>query len=191
LRERLFIVGSRTGRRFDFGGVVTTGPGRIRDFLSPTVDCGWLRPDEYTLLRRPRVNRSGLAFAGYLTGRKKRPGGDPAVQQTHDGYRQVYDAEGLGQTITTKTNTRYLVLIDGRVRRIVPDEVRSLMGFPPWFRLGPLVQEAHRQLGNSVFVPCVAAIMRAIASQLFGVRAETLAGYGSTMAPSPLHGDQE
>lgn len=189
LRERLFVVGSRS-RRFDFGGVVTTGPGRIRDFLDPDMSHGWLRPDEYTLLARRVRTRAGKLFAGYthppaLTRRS----GDPANPWSHDAWRQILDASGMGLTITTKTNTKYLVLIDGRVRRITQDEVRNLMGFPPWFRLGTLVQEAHRQLGNSVFVPCVAAILRAIASQLFGVRAETCSASEVTMVPSPASGE--
>lgn len=190
LRERLFIVGSRS-RRFDFDGVVTTGPGRIRDFLDLERQSGWLRPDGYTLLPRPTRTRAGKLFVGHThPPAPTRRGGDPANPWSHDAWRQILDADGMGLTITTKTNTRYLVLVDGRVRRITQDEVRNLMGFPPWFKLGTLVQETHRQLGNSVYVPCVAEIMRSIASQLFGVRAETFAGSRSTMAPPPRNGDR-
>lgn len=190
LRERLFIVGSRTTRRFDFDGGRTTGPGRIRDFLDPSIDRGWLRPEQYTLLGRPTRTPAGKLFAGYThRAVPKRTGADPRSPWSHDGWRQILDANGMGLTITTRTNTRYLVLIDSRVRRITQGEVRNLMGFPPWFRLGPLVQEAHRQLGNSVYVPCVAAILRAVVSQLFGVRAEPSAASPPTMAPSPQNGD--
>lgn len=169
-RARLFVVGSR-GRRFDFDGVATAGPGRVSDFLDPGVRGGWLPSDRYTLLPEPTVTRCGVRFAGYLNGgRRRKPGGDPGRPWTHDGYAQVYDAAGVGQTITTRTNSRYLVLTGGRVRRITPAEVRRLMGFPDGFRIAAGTSGAHRLLGNSIFVPCVAAVLRAVAAQLFGVR---------------------
>lgn len=180
-RSRLFIVGSR-GRGLDFDGVATTGPGRIAYFLDYRIDAGWLPRDRYTLLPEPLVTKSGVRFAGYLNeGRRKKPTGDLGRPWTHDGYWQVYDAEGVGQTITTRTNSRYLVLTGGRVRRITPDEVQSLMGFPPDFRIDAATSEAHRLLGNSLYVPCVAAVLRAVAAQVFSVRVTNgggVAGFG-------------
>lgn len=168
-RPRLFIVGSRR-KPFDFDGVEATGPGRIADFLVHGVDAGWLPPDRYTLLAEPLVTKSGVMFAGHLTGgRRKKPGGDPGRPWTHDGYWQIYAADGVGQTITTRTNSRYLVLAGGRVRRITPAEVQNLMGFPPAFLIDAGISDAHRLLGNSVYVPCVTAVLRAVAAQLFGV----------------------
>jgi len=81
----------------------------------------------------------------------------------------VYDAARVGQTITTRTNSRYLVVTGGRVRRITPAEVQKLMGFPDGFRIDAGTSETHRLLGNSLFVPCVTALLRAVAAQVFGV----------------------
>jgi len=189
MRERLFVVGSRAGKKFDFDGVRTTGPGRIGDFLNPAVDGGWLRPERYAPLPRPRVSRSGLAYSGHVHGRMRKPGGDPLVQWNHDSYYHVFSPSGIGPTITTKSNTRYLVDVGGRVRRITVDEVRSLMGFPAWFRFEGPGGVTHRQLGNSVYVPCVAAVMRAVAAQVFGVQQEPPAAPASTMARPALEGE--
>lgn len=169
-RSRLFIIGSR-GIPFDFDGVATTGPGRIADFLEHGVDVGWLSPDRYTLLPEPLVTKSGVRFAGHLNdGRRKKPAGDPGRPWTHDGYWQIHDAAGVGQTITTRTNSRYLVRTGGRVRRITPAEVQNLMGFPQDFRIDAGISETHSLLGNSLYVPCVAAVLGAVAAQVFGVK---------------------
>jgi len=169
-RARLFVVGSRAGR-VDFDGIPSTGPGRIADFLIPDMQSGWLPPDRYTLLPEPLVTKSGVKFAGYLNdGRRKKPAGDPGRPWTFDGYWQIHDADGIGQTITTRTNSRYLVLTGGRVRRISPAEVQNLMGFPQDFRIDAGTSETHRLLGNSLYVPCVAAVMRAVAAQVFGIQ---------------------
>ena len=168
-RARLFVVGSLTGK-FDFDGIEATGPGRITDFLDHKVDAGWLPPDRYTLLPEPLVTKSGVRFAGYLKdGRRKKPEGDPGRPWTHDGYWQIHDAEGIGQTITTRTNSRYLVRTGGRVRRITPAEVQRFMGFPAGFCIDAGTSGMHRLLGNSLYVPCVTAVLRAVAAQVFGV----------------------
>jgi DNA (cytosine-5)-methyltransferase 1 len=166
-RERLFVVASR-GRRFDFDALEPGTPGCILDFLDPAVDEGWLGPHEYELLETPRVQPSGVVFAGYMHGPTRRKlDGDPAVAWTHECWRQVHAAVGMGPTLTAHSNTRYLVLVGGRVRRITLDECRRLMGLPEGFRLGDRgVEETMRLLGNGVYVPLVSKLAAEVRRQL-------------------------
>jgi DNA (cytosine-5)-methyltransferase 1 len=166
VRARLFLVGSR-GRRFDFDGLRNRPPGRIADFLDPDGRHGWLRPEQYVLLGRPRRSRFGLLFVGHMRSRtRRRPQGDASRPWTHDLYRQIYAAAGLGPTLTASSNSRYLVEVGGRVRRITLDECRRLMGFPDSLRMCRGMEEAHAQLGNSVYVPLVQELAARIKEQL-------------------------
>jgi DNA (cytosine-5)-methyltransferase 1 len=169
-RERLFVVASR-GRRFDFDALETGTPGRIIDFLDPDVDGGWLEPHEYELLATPRVLPSGGLYAGHRHATLRVPGGDPKSPGTHYEYNWVYSSEGIGPTLTTSTNTLFLVEVRDRVRRITLDECRRLMGLPNGFRLGNRgVDEAMRLLGNGVYVPLVRRLAEEVVRQLLDGR---------------------
>lgn len=167
-RERLFVVASLGKKKFDFDALEPGTPGRIIDFLDPKTDEGWLEPHEYELLPTARVQPSGMIFAGHMKGPKQRePAGDPGLAWTHEGWRQIHAAEGMGPTLTTKTNTMFLVLMGGRVRRITLDECRRLMGLPDGFVLGDRgVTETMRLLGNGVYVPLVRRLAVEIVRQL-------------------------
>lgn len=167
-RERLFVVASR-GKRFDFDDLEVDSPGRIIDFLDPGVHSGWLEPHEYELLDAPHVLPSGVLYAGHRRATPRHPAGDPKCPVTHYEYNWVYGSEGVGPTLTTSTNTLFLVGIGDRVRRITPNECRRLMGLPDEFRLGDRgVDETMRLLGNGVYVPLVRGLARQVAVQLFG-----------------------
>ncbi|NDB96791.1 MAG: DNA (cytosine-5-)-methyltransferase, partial [Verrucomicrobia bacterium] len=47
-------------------------------------------------------------------------------------------------------------------RRLTPEECRKLMGFPTGFRIRVSDTQAYRQFGNSVVVPVVEAVSRAV-----------------------------
>ncbi len=168
-RERLFVVASRTKRRFDFDAVEAGPPGRIIDFLDPKVDEGWLAPREYELLEAPLVFPSGVLYAGHRHATPRFPGGDPKCPRTHYEYNWAYGSAGIGPTLTTSTNTLFLVEVRGRVRRVTLDECRRLMGLPDGFRLGDRgVDETMRLLGNGVYVPLVRRLAEEVGVQLLG-----------------------
>lgn len=52
--------------------------------------------------------------------------------------------------------------IDGRVRKLTPDEARRIMGFPDGFLFPVAEARAYEQIGNSVAVP----VLKAIAKQI-------------------------
>lgn len=173
-RSRAFVVGTRTAKRFDFDSVETRPPGRIADILDTSIDEGWLAPAGCVLLDHPRVHCSGRVFAGFVRGPKRRtPGGDPTLAWTHDASRQIYSVDGLGPTLTSQNNTRFRVLIEGRVRRITVAECRRHMGYPDDYEVGTAWAQAR--LGNSVYVPLVRELARQVAVQLLGVRAAAIA----------------
>lgn len=167
-RARAFVVGSRTGTKFDFDSLVTRPAGKIADILNPSVDEGWLSPEKYNLLAHPRVHRSGRVFAGFVRGPQRTPGGDPTLTWTHDASRQVYSTEGLGPTLTAQNNTRFRVLVGNRVRRITVAECKRYMGFPDDYEVGR--SWAQARLGNSVYVPLVRELARQVAVQLLDVQ---------------------
>ena len=55
-----------------------------------------------------------------------------------------------------------MYLVDGRVRRLHPEECRRLMGFPEGFRHHPRRNVCYKQFGNSVAVPVVREIVATI-----------------------------
>jgi DNA (cytosine-5)-methyltransferase 1 len=172
-RARAFVIGSRTGTKFDFDALETRPAGRIADIIDTSIDGGWLDPAGYVLLDHPRVHRSGRVFAGFVRGPQRIPGGDPTLAWTHDASRQIYAACGLGPTLTSQNNTRFRVLVGGRVRRITVAECRRHMGFPDGYEVGTAWAQAR--LGNSVYVPLVRELARQVAVQLLGVRAAAVA----------------
>jgi DNA (cytosine-5)-methyltransferase 1 len=79
-----------------------------------------------------------------------------------------------GASVTRTLSARYHkdgseILIethDGNPRRLTPRECARLMGFPDSFRIPVSDTQAYRQFGNSVVVPAVEAVARAMAGTL-------------------------
>jgi len=72
------------------------------------------------------------------------------------------DPASVSITVVSSDAHRLGVIQDGLPRRITPRECARLQGFPDDFRLHPNDNFAYRQLGNSVSVPVVSAIFRAL-----------------------------
>jgi DNA (cytosine-5)-methyltransferase 1 len=167
VRRRLFVVASR-GRRFDFDGLDTKPPGRIRDVLAPGDDDEYLAPAAYRLLDEPYRCRSGPVFVGYRTGQTLWFPNDPLHRpRTHRHLNRIFSQDGPSPTLTAQGAGRRLwVLTDAGVRRLNRREWAGLMGFPTDFAW-PKQEVARNLLGNSVHVPTVEALARAIREQLF------------------------
>lgn len=169
-RERIVTVADRGGRAFDFSALRASPPVVLGDMLDAEGDFQWLRPDEYTLLKKPTVAKSGLAFAGYrnkkIRGAGVRPGTEH-LSRVHKQPNRIYCSSGLHPTLSAgESSGRYFVLHEGRVRRLTLAECYRLMGFPEGFaRPGPPSAQ-YRQVGNSVCVPMFAELGREVARQL-------------------------
>lgn len=74
------------------------------------------------------------------------------------------DPESVSITIVTSDAHRLGVVQNGIPRRITPRECARLQGFPDDFVLHPIDSWAYRQLGNSVSVPVITAIVENLIS---------------------------
>jgi DNA (cytosine-5)-methyltransferase 1 len=167
VRQRLFVVASR-GKHFDFNGLASRPPGRIRDVLAPGADDEYLDPAVYRLLDEPYHCRSGPQFVGFLTGKSLWfPDGPLHRPRTHRPLHRIFGADGPSPTLTCQGAGRRLwVRTEEGVRRLNRQEWTRLMGFPADF-FWPRPGVARDLLGNSVHVPTVEALARQIKEQLF------------------------
>jgi site-specific DNA-cytosine methylase len=111
-----------------------------------------------------------MRFAGYRNKPVRTPGGNMRLPGTHRQQNQIWDAAGVGPTISSQDETaRYWVRVPRGVRKLTRLELVRLQGYPEGFRW----THPHRQvqqLGNSVHVPTVASVCRGIAEQMLGVK---------------------
>ena len=69
------------------------------------------------------------------------------------------DPESVSVTVVTSDAHKLGVFHNGVVRRLTPREVSRLQGFPESWVLHPNLSASYRQLGNSVTVPVVRAVL--------------------------------
>lgn len=149
-RERIFLVGFKEPRYFEFPKFPKEGP-KLASILEKEV------PAKYTLT--PKLWEYLQNYA-----RKHQAAGN--------GF-------GFGLVDGTKTartlSARYHkdgseILIDqgpGRIpRRLTPRECARLMGYPPSHKIPVSDTQAYRQFGNSVVMPVVAKIAEEVVSTL-------------------------
>lgn len=133
----------------------------VEDYLEHDVDEHYfLDLDSVTFYKPDTVERvHGKTYRmGYIGNLRK--GG-------HIGQGQrVYSIKGLAPTFVANsrdvaggTESYY---IDGRVRKLTPDEAKRIMGFPESFIFPVPEARAYEQIGNSVAVPVLKAIARQI-----------------------------
>jgi len=75
---------------------------------------------------------------------------------------KILDPNSISVTVVTSDAHKLGVVQNNRVRRLTPREVARLQGFPDWFMLNDSDDHAYRQLGNSVSVPVVKAVLGAL-----------------------------
>jgi len=145
-RERIFIVGFRDWRYFEFPQIPKTGP-KLSSILDPTV------PSKYTL-----SNHLWQYLQDYAAKHKAAGNGF--------GYG-LFNGEGVARTLSAryyKDGSEILISQgEGRnPRRLTPNECARLMGYPKDFVIPVSDTQAYRQFGNSVVVPVVEAIAREV-----------------------------
>lgn len=132
----------------------------VEDFLEHDVDEHYfLDMDKITFYKPDSLERVKNTYRmGYFGNLRK--GG--AIGQ---GQR-VYSIKGLAPTFVASsrdvaggTESFY---IDGRVRKLTPNEAKRIMGFPESFIFPVAEARAYEQIGNSVAVP----VLKAIAKQI-------------------------
>lgn len=155
-RERIFIVGFRDVRYFEFPDTSAHGP-RLHTILDSKV------PSKYTL-----TDRLWRYLRDYAAKHKAAGNGF--------GFGLVTKND-----VTRTLSARYykdgseILLSQGEglnPRRLTPRECARLMGFPDDFLIPVSDMQAYKQFGNSVVVPVVEAVAREVVASLRRARNE-------------------
>ncbi|HEX5132864.1 MAG TPA: DNA (cytosine-5-)-methyltransferase [Candidatus Krumholzibacteria bacterium] len=145
-RERVFIVGFKDPVDFEFPDLRDRGK-RFAEILDPEVDSKYiLTANLWQYLRN------------YAAKHKAKGNGF--------GYGMV-DLEGFSRTLSAryyKDGSEILIPRGARKRprRLTPRECARLMGFPDSFKIVCSDTRAYKQFGNSVVVPVVEQVAKAI-----------------------------
>lgn len=179
-RERIIIVGSLNGPKFDFGKVQTLPRVKVKDILTAGADdmFDWLDESEFTLLNEAQVvtqKRSGLRFVGYRNKNFRVAGvklDNLHHSRTHKQPNRIYSDEGTHPTLSAgEKSGRYFIHTrkqDGSygVRKLTVVEGLKVFGYPDdYVMVGP-VGEQWARIGNSICVPMVAAVAAEVKTQL-------------------------
>jgi DNA (cytosine-5)-methyltransferase 1 len=149
-RERIFLVGFKEPRHFEFPEFPAVGP-KLETILEKRVppkytlsDKLWLYLQNYAAKHKAAGN--GFGF-GLVTGR------DVARTLSARYYKdgsEILVSQGLNRN----------------PRRLTPKECARLMGFPDAFQIPVSDTQAYKQFGNSVVVPVVERIAVAAVAAL-------------------------
>jgi len=145
-RERIYLVGFREPRDFEFPKFPEHGP-RLGSVLESNVD------DKYTLsdhlwkylqdyARKHRAAGNGFGFS-------------------------LFTADDVARTLSARYHKdgSEILISQGpnrNPRRLTPRECARLMGFPKKFKIPVSDTQAYRQFGNSVVVPVIQRIAKKV-----------------------------
>ena len=145
-RERIFLVGFKERRVFEFPDFPAAGP-KLASILDPVV------PDKYTLTdhlwnylqnyaKKHQAAGNGFGF-GLVTGNDTTR---TLSARYHKDGSEILISQGAGKN----------------PRRLTPRECARLMGYPNDFKIPVSDTQAYRQFGNSVVVPVVERIAKKV-----------------------------
>ena len=149
-RERIFIVGFREWRHFEFPEFPAEGP-KLASILDTNV------PDKYTLTDH---------LWNYLQNYAKKH------QAAGNGFGfGLVTGNDIARTLSAryhKDGSEILISQGSRKnpRRLTPRECAKLMGYPDDFKIVVSDTQAYRQFGNSVVVPVVERIAKRVVKSL-------------------------
>jgi DNA (cytosine-5)-methyltransferase 1 len=149
-RERVFIVGFKEPRFFEFPKFPAKGP-KLKKILAKQVlekytlsDHLWKYLQDYA--KKHRAAGNGFGFSVFT--------GDDVARtlsaRYHKDGSEILISQGPGKN----------------PRRLTPRECAKLMGFPPDFEIPVSDTQAYRQFGNSVVVPVVQRIAEQVVATL-------------------------
>ena len=149
-RERIFFVGFREPRYFEFPAFPADGP-KLAAILEETM------PEKYTLsdhlwqylqdyAKKHQAAGNGFGF-GLVTG-----------SDTARTLSARYHKDG-SEILVSQGERK-------NPRRLTPRECARLMGYPESFKIPVSDTQAYRQFGNSVVVPVISRIAKAVVATL-------------------------
>lgn len=173
-RERILIVASKKGK-FDFSKVKkNTAEVKIKDIIEKTKNpLNYLEANEYTIIDKSlwKKQPSGMIFVGYRNKPIRKKGARPNTEhlsRVHKQCNRIYSSDGTHPTISSSEIAgRHHILHNGKVRKLTILECYRLMGFPDSFKRISSNGARYKQIGNSVAIPMVEAVIKQIKEQLF------------------------
>lgn len=137
-RERVFFVGFREPRSFDFPRLPDRGP-KLEKILEKAVDPKYTLSDHLWNYLQKYAEKHRAMGNGFGFG--------------------LFGPDDVARTLSAryyKDGSEILIRQRGRnPRRLTPRECASLMGFPKSFKIPVSDTRAYKQFGNSVVVPLV------------------------------------
>jgi DNA (cytosine-5)-methyltransferase 1 len=170
-RERTIIVGSKE-RLFDFNKIKYSKQVSIKDILDNKGNFEYLEEGEFTILPKNlwKTQKSGLIFCGYRNKSIRSKGTRPNtihLSRVHKQPNRIYHVEGTHPTIPSQETTgRFWIYDEKNVRKLTLNECYRLQGFPSNFIINKKSSEGYKQIGNSVAIPMIEAIIEQIKEQL-------------------------
>lgn len=149
-RQRIFLVGFKPGRAFEFPEFPAEGP-KLASILDPDV------PEKYTLTDH---------LWTYLQNYAKKH------QAAGNGFGfGLFTGNDVARTLSAryhKDGSEILISQGPRKnpRRLTPRECARLMGYPKDFKIPVSDTQAYRQFGNSVVVPVVEQVAWSVCESL-------------------------
>ena len=150
-RERIFLVGFREPRHFEFPDYPMAGP-KLGSILEPKPDPKYTLTDHLWNYLQNYAAKHKAAGNGFGFG----------LVTKNDTTRTLsarYHKDGSEILLAQKGKNP---------RRLTPRECARLMGYPDSFKIEVSNTQAYRQFGNSVVVPVVEKIAIAVADALKG-----------------------
>jgi len=144
-RERIYLVGFKQWVPFKFTDITDHKP-RFSEILEPKVD------NKYTL-----TDNTWKFLQAYAAKHKAAGNGFGFGMTNPDGVSRTLSARYY------KDGSEILIPQEGKnPRRMTPRECARLMGFSENFKIEVSDTQAYRQFGNSVVVPVVSTIAKAM-----------------------------
>lgn len=177
-RERIFLVGFKPWRFFEFPEFPKEGP-RLASIFEQKV------PEKYTLTNH---------LWQYLQDYAKKH------QAAGNGFGfGLFDGKGVARTLSARyyKDGSEILISQGpgkNPRRLTPHECRRLMGYPDDFKIPVSDTQAYRQFGNSVVVPVVERVARAVVATLkkpVGVQPDLVLRVGESAKKVPMPGQKK
>lgn len=170
-RERIIIVAA-LDEFFSFENVKTKKRIKLNDILDSDGDFEYLSPSEYTIIDKPKMQASGLIFAGYRNKAIRKAGVRPGTEnlsRVHKQPNRIYSVKGVHPTLPSQevSGRYYIYTEDNKVRKLTLNECYKLMGYPDDFKKVSSIAEQYKQIGNSVCIPMISELAKAIKKQYF------------------------
>ena len=171
-RERIIIVGSINGVKFDFNKLEINSNIKIKNILEDeTSKFEYLDESEYRIIENPKEQVSGLIFIGYRNKNIRKNGireNTNHLSRTHKQPNRIYSSDGTHPTLSSQeASGRFFIYHNKKVRKLTLKECYRLMGFSDDFKKIGSKAKQYNRVGNSIVIPMVEEIAKQVKHQIF------------------------